>query len=224
MTVALAVAVMALGLSTAPAQTTGDTVTVTDEPAGDNCEFGGVKITVTHAEPTPEPTEDPTEEPTPEPTATEDPTEDPTETPMARAAQAEPDVTYVCNGQAGPPGDNGENGSDGADGDNGDNGADGLDGMDADPDTPGVQATRSNRCATAKTIRVRVPARFRNGQRVRVTANGRRRTSRVRKHKVAANLKTVPCGYWPVLISKRGKRSALVVLHLTNRRVSRASV
>ena len=66
-------------------------MTVTDEPPGANCEFGGVRITVTHAEPTPDPTEeptpDPTEEPTPDPT--DEPTPDPTETPMAAIAQAD---------------------------------------------------------------------------------------------------------------------------------------
>jgi hypothetical protein len=216
LTAALVAAVLALGLPSAPAQTPGDTVTVTNEPPGDNCEFGGVKITVTHAEPTPEPTEDPTEEPTPDPT--EDPTPDPSETPMASTAQDEPDVTYVCNGQSGDPGQDGMDGSDGQDG------TDGLDGMDADPDTPGVQAVRSNRCATAGIIRVRVARRFHNRSRVKVTTNGRRVTRRVRKHKVAANLKTVPCGFYPVLVQRRGLRSQLIVLRLTSHRVVRWSV
>lgn len=206
LTAALVAAVLAWGLPSAPAQT-GDTVTVTDEPPGDNCEFGGVKITVTHMEP--EPTEDPTEEPTP------DPTEDPTPDPTVTSAQAESDVTYVCNGQQGDPGDPGDSGMDGQDGQNG------LDGMDADPDTPGVQAVRDNRCKTAGTIRVRVAKRFRG--RVKVTANGKRRNSRVRRHRVAVNLRTVPCGYYPVLIQRSGLRSQLVVLHLTRSHVARVS-
>jgi hypothetical protein len=207
LTAALVAAVLAFGLPSAPAQT-GDTVTVTDEPPGDNCEFGGVKITVTHAEPTP----DPTEEPTP------DPTEDPTPDPTVTTSQDEPDVTYVCNGQQGDPGDPG---SDGQDGQDGTDGQDGMDGMDADPDTPGVQARRNDRCATAGTVRVRVARRFRNHSRVRVTANGSRVTRRVLKHKVAANLRTVPCGYYPVLVQRRGLRSQVVVLRLTSSRVSR---
>ena len=69
-------------------------ITVEDEPPGDNCEFGGVKVTVTPAEEEPEPTPEPTEEPTPDPTAT--PTPEPTETPAA-----EPEIFYVCNGQQG---------------------------------------------------------------------------------------------------------------------------
>ena len=209
------------------AQTPSPTITVVAEPPGDNCEFGGVKVTVTPAdepEPTPDPTEeptpDPTEEPTPDPT--EDPTEEPTEPPTARVSQAEPEVEYICNGQPGEPGDAGNDGQDGADGDNGDGTR--LDGMDADFDTPGIQATRANRCATAGTKKVKVPKRFHNGTKVRVTANGQRRSSRVRKHKVSANLRTVPCGYYPVLVQKRGMRSALVVLRLTPRRVIRSTV
>ena len=100
----------------------------------------------------------------------------------------------------------------------------GLDGMDADPDTPGIQASRRNRCATAGYVRVRVPARFHNGARVRVTANGQRKRVRVRKRKVRADLRTVPCGYFPVLVQRRGTRSALVVLRLTPRRVARSKV
>ena len=125
----------------------------------------------------------------------------------------------MCNGQAGDPGEAGQDGTDGADGDSG---MDGMDGFDADAGTPGVQARRADRCQTAGVVRVRVPRRFANGARVRVLANGRRRSQRVRKRRVAANLRTVPCGYWPVLISRRGQRSALVVLRLTDRRVSRA--
>ena len=216
-TAALVAAVLASDPTSAQ---TGDTVTVTDEPAGENCEYGGVRITVTHPEPTPDPTEEPTPDPTEEPTP--DPTEDPTETPEAtQLRRREPDMTFVCNGQSGEPG---QDGTDGADGDDGDNGENGMDGMDSDFETPGIQATRSNRCATAGVVKVRVPKRFRNGTRVRVTANGRRRSARVRKRKVAANLSTVPCGYWPVLIQRRGKRSALIVVRLTPRRVVRSTV
>jgi hypothetical protein len=219
LTAALVVAVGAWGLPSAPAQGS-DTVTVTDEPPGENCEFGGVKITVTHVEPEPteEPTPEPTEEPTPDPT--EEPTPDPTETPEARAGQA-PEVTYVCSGQQGAPGDPGDNGDNGEDGRDG---MDGLDGMDSDPDTPGVQARRSDRCATAGIIRVKVPKRFRNGARVRVTANGQRSSRRrVRNRKVSANLRAVPCGYYPVLVQRRNVRSYVTVLWLTPRRVARVS-
>ena len=48
------------------AQSPSPTITVVAEPPGDNCEFGGVKVTVTPAE-EPEPTPEPTEEPTPDP-------------------------------------------------------------------------------------------------------------------------------------------------------------
>lgn len=203
------------------AQSPSPTITVVAEPPGENCEFGGVKVTVTPAEePTPEPTEeptpDPTEEPTPDPT--EDPTEEPTDTPTVAAAQAaEPTVEYVCNGQPGEPGQDGQDGQDGTDGQDGDNG---LDGMDADADTPGIQATPANRCATAKTVKVKLPRRFHNRVKVRVTANAQRRSARVRRHKVSVNLRRVPCGYYPVLVQKRGVRSYLIVLRFTPHRVS----
>ena len=212
------------------AQSPQPTITVVAEPPGDNCEFGGVKVTVTPAdepEPTPEPTEeptpDPTEEPTPDPT--EDPTEEPTEPPTARVSQAEPTVEYVCNGQPGAPGDNGDNGQDGQDGNDGDDGTDGqdgFDGMDADSDTPGIQARRGDQCATAGVKKVRVPKRFKG--RVTITANSQRKRPRVKRHVVKVNLRRVPCGYYPVLVQKRGVRSYLVVLRLTSKRVTRSTI
>lgn len=201
------------------AQSPQPTITVVAEPPGDNCEFGGVKVTVTPAEeatPTPDPTEDPTPDPTEDPT--EEPTEDPTEPPTAAAAQAEPDVTYVCNGQPGEPGTDGNDGADGADGDSG------TDGMDADAETPGVQALPANRCATAGVKKVKVPRRFRNGKTVVVTANAQRRHAHVKRHAVKVNLRRVPCGYYPVLVQRRGVRSWLIVLRLTPHRVVRSSV
>ena len=204
------------------AQSPSPTITVVSEPAGDNCEFGGVKVTVTPAEepePTPEPTETPDPTPTATPTAT--PTETPTAPPLARASQAEPEITYVCNGQPGAPGTDGTDGADGADGQDGN---DGFDGEDADAETPGIQARRGDQCATAGVKKLRVPKRFRNGVKVRVTANGQRRSTRVRKRKVSVNLQRVPCGYYPVLVQKRSVRSWLVVMRLTNSRVTRASV
>ena len=115
---AISAAFFVPGGSGVRAQSPSPTITVVAEPPGDNCEFGGVKVTVTPAEETPTP--EPTDTATPEPTDTPDPTETPTDTPSAVAAQAaEPDVEYVCNGQPGEPGQDGLDGQDGQDGQDG---------------------------------------------------------------------------------------------------------
>jgi len=201
------------------AQSPQPTITVEAEPPGDNCEFGGVKVTVTPAD-EPTPTPEPTDTPDPEPTDTPEPT--PTDTPSAVAAQAaEPDVEYVCNGQPGEPG---QDGSDGMDGQDGQDGQDGLDGMDSDASTPGIQASRANTCATAGVKRVRLPKRFKSVKRVTVTVNSQRKHPVVKRRVVKVSLRRVPCGYYPVLVQKRHVRSYLVVLRLTPTRVTRSTV
>jgi Collagen triple helix repeat (20 copies) len=207
------------------AQSPSPTITVVAEPPGENCEFGGVKVTVTPAE-EPEPTPEPTEEPTPDPTEdpTEEPTEEPTEPPTAAAAQAEPEVTYVCNGQPGEPGTDGQDGADGADGDDGTDGMDGFDGTDAEPGTPGIQAAAGERCRTAGVKKLRLPKRFKYVKRVTLTVNSKRTHPRVKRRVVKVNLRRVPCGYYPVLVQRRGVRSWLIVLRLTPNRVVRTSV
>ena len=214
---AISAAFFVPGGSGVRAQSPSPTITVVAEPPGDNCEFGGVKVTVTPAEETPTP--EPTDTATPEPTDTPDPTETPTDTPSAVAAQAaEPDVEYVCNGQPGEPGQDGLDGQDGQDG------QDGMDGLDADPSTPGIQASRANTCATARVKSVHLPKRFRSVKRVTVTVNSQRRSSHVRRRVVKVNLKRVPCGYYPVLVQKRHVRSYLVVMRLTSHRVTRSTI
>ena len=219
-----ALAAFILG-TTAPAQdppsSTGTTVVV-PEPPGDNCPDGGVKIIFTptpEPDPTPDPTEeptpDPTEEPTPDPTVepTPDPTEtpDPEPTPLARASQAdEPEITYVCNGQQGEPGLEGLPGMDGQDA---------LDGLEPDGDlSEGPLAARTDRaCSSARVARLRLPSRFNHVRRVKLTVNGKRKRVRVNVRRVIkVDLRKAPCGYYPVLVQRRGVKSALYVWRLTS--------
>lgn len=188
-------------------------ITVVEEPSGDNCPTGGVKVTVTPApEPDPEPTPDPTETPTPDPTETVTP--EPTLTAVAAQAQ-EPNVYYVCNGQSGEPGPDGQAGSDGIDGLDGPDGVDGADGMDGESASGGSTNPKPV-CASAGVKRIRVPARFKRHRQVTVIANAKRRHVRVSaRHKVRVDLRRAACGYYPVLVSKRGIRPMLRIWHLT---------
>lgn len=188
--------------------------TVVEEPPGDNCPAGGVKVTVTPApEPDPEPTPDPTETPTPDPTETATP--EPTLTAVAAQAQ-EPEVYYVCNGQSGEPGPDGQDGPDGANGLDGTDGVDGADGMDGENASDGSTSPKSSVCASAGVKWMRVPARFKRHRKVTVIANAKRRHVRVSaRHKVRVDLRRAACGYYPVLVRKRGIRPLLRIWHLT---------
>ena len=199
-------------------------ITVVEEPPGDNCEFGGVKVTVTPAEvpeptPTPPPDTDPT--PTPEPTPTPTPTEEPTPTPTptpddgrdpptARLSQSVPESYYICNGQVGDPGLDGSNGFDGRDG------SDGFDGQDGSGGTGNGNTvnTSARACASAGVKRMRLPARFKGVRSVTVVANGKRRAVRVRGRRVRVDLRRARCGYYPVLIQRRGIKPVLRIWHL----------
>ena len=199
------------------------TAVVVYEPPGDNCPDGGVKITVTPTpEPTPEPTEDPTPEPTTEPTPepTEDPTPEPT--PLARVAQEEPEVYYVCNGQQGEPGLEGIPGMDGQ------NGSDGFDGLTPEGESdfgPLAPESSARACSSARVVRLRLPSRFRHASRVKLTVNGKRKSVRVNSRRVIrVDMRKAPCGYYPVLVQRRGVKSALYVWRLTSLGIARRSV
>ena len=213
----LALVVGLCAATPAVAQTPGDSIEVVPEPAGANCEFGGVKITVTPGVPDPPP------DPLPE-----------------------PQVSYVCNGQGtpgepgppgdpGPPGEPGEPGNPGDPGDPGDPGADGLEGLpgqdafddsfDEQNDEPTLRVPASEACASARVTTMRVPKRFRGARRVRLTVAGKRKSAVVKRRRVKVDLRRLRCGFYPVLVQKRGIRPALFVWRLTpNRIVRRASV
>ena len=130
-------------------------------------------------------------------------------------------MTFVCNGQAGEPGDPGQDGTDGTDGADGDPGESGMDGLDSDDTSPGVQARRADRCATAGVIRVRVPRRFANRARVRVTANGQRRRASSASAKSERTSGRCRAATGRCSIPAAASAPALVVLRLTDRRVTR---
>ena len=228
--IAAALAAFAYGGAAVVAQeapTTPPIITVVEEPPGGNCEFGGVKVTVTPAEepvPTPTPTEPPDVDPTPTPTPTETPEPTPTpddgrDPPTAQLSQADPEVSYICNGQSGDPGLDGSNGFDGRDG------SDGFDGQDGSNGGGNGNTVNSSAraCASAGIKRMRLPARFRGSGSVTVVANGKRRSARVRGRRVRVDLRRARCGYYPVLVQRRGVRPVLKVWHLTTGRATVSS-
>jgi len=93
----------------------GDELIVEDEPEGENCEAGGVRITLVHGKLDEEPVE---EEPTPEPTPDETPEPDIQQmnNPPPEHEDLEDEVFFVCNGLDGEPGEPGEPGADGPEG------------------------------------------------------------------------------------------------------------
>ena len=170
-------------------------ITVVVEPPGSNCEAGGIKVTVT---PIPE---DPEEEPV-------------------------PSVYYVCNGQQGEPGEPGPEGppgegEPGLPGDPGQDGLPGEPGIEGPPGEDGNSAetpstgSGSRACASASVVRMKLPARYRGVRKVTVIVNGKRRSARVQRQRVQVDLRKLQCGYYPVLVQRRGIKSALRIWHLT---------
>ena len=232
---ALAAFILLSGQS-AKSQNPEPTVTVVTEPPGSNCRDGGIKVTVTPppetqatpeptptTTPTPEPTSTPTPEPTATPTATATrtprprPTRTPRPTPVARIAQAEePTVTYVCNGQQGSPGFDGFDGRDGKDG------FDGFDGRDADSN-PALSAPTNEACQSARIASQRLPVRFRRAATVRLTVNAKQKSVKVNQRVIKVDVRKLPCGYYPILVQRRGTKSALYVYRLTPSRIVRQS-
>lgn len=226
MRIFLLVSALALVLapSVAQAQTQGDTIDVVPEPPGANCPTGGVKITVTHSgDPAPP-----------------------------------PDITYVCNGQQGPPGtpgepgepgepgtpgepgppgDPGEPGTPGDPGEPGQDGSEGPPGMDGLEGPPGmdgffdgggasdapVRVPEDQACASASVATLKLPKRYRGVSRVRLTVAGQRKFTSVTRRRVKVDLRRLRCGYYPVLVQKRGVRSALSVWRLTETRLRRVT-
>jgi hypothetical protein len=123
---------------------------------------------------------------------------------------AEPDVVFVCNGdpgQAGDPGDPGQAGDPGQDGQDGSNGSDGSDGFDGRDATPPTSSSARRSCGKAsKTVRLRLPARFRRARTVTLTVAGDRNSVPVTRRAITVNLKGLPCGSYPVVVQRRGIR------------------
>ena len=178
----------------APAGAQAQNPTVEPEPAGPNCPAGGLKITVTPA---------PTEEvPTPEPV-----------------------VHYVCHGVAGEPGAPGSDGSPGSDGIDGANGMDGADGMDGggfDEPEP-VTPAQTQACRTSRVLNFKLPARFRGVRSASLRFNGARRTVAVRARRVQINMRGLACGYYPMLVARRGITPVLRVWRVTPTRIIRVA-
>lgn len=188
-------------------------ISVAVEPPGDNCENGGIAITVTPLPPTPTP--EPTDTPEPEPTDTPDP--EPTPTVTAVAAQDEPEIFYVCNGATGADGMDGS-------GDNGDSGDDSGDNGENSNSNTGT--TRRPSCGKAsRTITLRLPTRYRKATRVTVTLNGKRHHPTVKRRSVRINLRGLRCGSYPVVVQRRGIRPyvRIFTLHKSGR-IGRVSV
>ena len=213
------------------AQATGDTIEVVPEPPGANCPTGGVRITVTHAgDPAPPPdvtyvcngqTGPPGTPGSPGTPGTPGPPGEPGE-PGEPGTPGDP-------GDPGEPGGDGPEGPPGQDGQEGPPGMDGFDGADGFADVgsgPGeapARVPRSQACASARVTSLRLPKRFRGAQRVRLTVAGQRKSAAVTRRRVKVDLRRLRCGYYPVLVQKRGIKSALFVWRLTPNRSFRSS-
>ena len=215
-----ATAAFFVGVEVAPAQAQdpapADDITVVSEPPGENCASGGIKVTVT--------------------TTPEDPEAEPVETVyyVCNGQDGEPGTPGEDGedgapgtpgepgpeGPQGPPGEPGQDGAPGTDGQDGNDGADGNDGVDGADGSDGeqgpIRVPVSQACASAGVKRLRLPSRFANARRVTVIANAKRRTVRVSARRtVRVDLRRVTCGYYPVIIRKKGIRSELRIWHLT---------
>jgi len=159
----------------------GDTITVESEPAGENCEFGGVKITVIHKH-------------RGAPTKTENPPE------------PEEEVFYVCNGAPGPAGPPGPPGDPGPEGTI--VGPGGLPINVTQDTTVNVNITNGNRrCKSIrKRARLVLPSRMRDESTVRVKVDRARAISSevVRSRFVRVNMRGKRCGAHVVQVRKRG--------------------
>ena len=172
-----------------------DTVVVVEEPPGENCPNGGVKLTVIrdggHVK---EFGED---------RATED--------------------FYVCNGEdgepgpPGPPGPPGEDGEDGAPGAPGTPGADGAPGPPGPPGADGEDGTDADTCVNGRRLSplflpIRRPWQrsFPTSGRVRVRINGDTQVRRILRTDsgrayVRVVVRGLPCGVYPITVRSTGR-------------------
>ena len=164
-----------------------DTITITEEPAGENCPAGGIKIVVTHRDPpAPERRNDPPDPPDPV-----------TET------------FFVCNGIDGLPGEPGEPGIPGTPGTPGATiiGPGGLPFTVTQTTTVNVNINGGRGCKSIRRrARLVLPQRMRDETTVRVKVDRERAISRVviRDRFVRVNMRGKRCGAHLVQVRKRG--------------------
>ena len=223
--IAIVLAAAALIPASALAQTQPD-ITVEPEPPGENCPNGGVKITVTPAIPDPPPDPLPESEISYICNGAQGPPGEPGD-PGAPGEPGEPGAPGEPGdpGTPGDPGDPGEPGSEGLpgmDGLDGADGFDGLDGMGGLGDAP-TRVPARQACTSARVTTLRLPARFRGARRVTLTVNAKRQSVPVSRRRVKVDLRRLRCGYYPILVQRRGIRSALFVWRLTPGRIVRGS-
>ena len=154
-----------------------DTITITDEPAGENCEFGGIKIVVTHRDPPPERRNDPEPEPVTE-------------------------TFYVCNGA---PGEDGAPGAPGAPGTT--IGPGGLPINVTQNTEVNVIITGNRRCRSVRErVRLTLPQRMRDQDTVRTKVDRERAITHevIRDRFVRVNMRGKRCGAHLVQVRKRG--------------------
>ena len=180
-------------------------VTVVVEPPGENCEFGGIKVTVVNGKPDGEPDEDNGRD-----LVDVDPPDPPD------------DVFFVCNGAPGAPGEDGEPGAVGPVGPAGPIGPVGPlgpIGPIGPSGTPGPPGPGAEACVNRRRLsplilpnRARRQVPFPTSGRVRVRINGRTQVRRVRGPRRGRFfvLVRVPrrCGVYPITVSARGRLPA----------------
>ena len=170
----------------------GDTITVSDEPPGENCPNGGIKVEVIHPVP---PDVDPLTE-IPEP------------------PEPEVEVFYICNGLDGEPGEPGEDGEPGTPGAPGTPGTQiigpfGIPGINITQDTAvnvNISGGAFGNCQSLRRrARLVLPERLRSFSTVRVRIDrGRARQALVRNNRsVRVNMRGKRCGPHVITVRKR---------------------
>ena len=225
LSVVCASVVFALFPASASAQS--GTIDVVLEPPGPNCANGGVQITETPPPPA-----------SPEVYYICNGQTGPPGTPGSPGTPGTPGPPGEP-GEPGEPGQDGESGQPGDPGEPGQEGPPGMDGLSGGTDfgdigdvgadigvgtgPPAPRVPASQACASARVTTLRLPKRFRGARRVRLTVAGQRKSAAVSRRRVKVDLRRLRCGYYPVLVQKRGTKSALFIWRLTPNGIVRGS-
>ena len=102
-------------------------------------------------------------------------------------------------------------------------GADGFADVGSGPGEAPARVPQAQACASARVTSVKLPRRYRGIRRVRMTVAGKRGAVKVTRRRAQVDLRRLRCGYYPVLVQKRGVKSALFIYRLTPSRIVRSS-
>jgi Collagen triple helix repeat (20 copies) len=182
-----------------------DKIIIAEEPEGENCPAGGIKVILIHAR-------DRKGEEYPD-----------------KHDHGDIDVFFICNGidgepgppgPPGPPGEDGEPGEPGAPGEPGTSGDPGEPGPPGEPGLPGEPGPEGppgnvSDCIFPRNAQMRLPGRFRSlvGTRVRVVLAGDVQRPQIRlgpggRVRILVRTRGIACGTYPLVVRSIGGRTA----------------